>query len=464
MPLLVALVVVTTVAVLARWTTLPWSMALGDSLGPWLVAARGPWSTAPHAPPYGWMLAVPHALVLPFAPDLYSAFAAIRVVDALVAPLGCWAAWRLTHNFGGSLAVGLLLALDPSLLDTATSGAEAYQSPVAIALLTLAATRPRARAESAVGAVAFAWAVMCHPLALMAAPFLLGFRWRPTFWLLSGLLLVPHLLRLWTAAPTGTPLEWAFPWTAGAAWLQQSGPAALLFGAGTLAGLWHRRLRPFARATIVTLLLTFLAGTRLGYLRDHHLRLPSAPAALGLAALPGPLALLSTAFLLKWPEQDPGAARLRRPGTLGLLHRTTTTLADTAQAGPLVVDGFRTVHIPAVEPGGVWLDLLLRGVPAENLDVAPTSRVAVLVTGKRDDPIHHAPEAHGLERLDHRDTWSIWLGPPDAVQAWSVADCAARESQSTRRPRVGGAWDGLALVHPERGAASVSSWWTCRHE
>ena len=88
------------------------------------------------------MLAVP--MILAAVSDLYATFAAIRVVDALVAPLGAWAAYRHTHNLWGALAVGLLLALDPSLIDTATNGAEAYQA-VALAAVALLVSR---RAET----------------------------------------------------------------------------------------------------------------------------------------------------------------------------------------------------------------------------------------------------------------------------------------------------------------------------
>ncbi len=439
-------------------------MALGDSLGPWLVAARGPWSTAPHAPPYGWMLAVPHAVLLPTSADLYSAFAAIRVVDALVAPLGAWGAFRLTRNPWGALAVGLVLALDPSLIDTATSGAEAYQAPVAIAALTLFTTARGRWHTSLLTALAFSWAVMCHPLSILAAPILLLHRRRCGVLLATALLLGPHLWRLATHAGDALAPEPRFPWLGLQAWASQSGTTAILFGLGLAAGLVHRRVRPTSAAALAALGLMIATGARIGYLRDHHLRILSAPVAVGLAALPGPLGLLAAAPLLRWPAPDEGRARNRRPGTLGLLHRTTTTvLSRRDPSHPLVVDGFRTTRVPAVEPGGVWLDLSLRGVPRTELDRTTDCQIALLLTAPRDATEHEAPAAFGLVPVEHWDTWSIWMGSPEALHAWSTSDCADRTATRARLPRVGGAWDGLALFHPERGAASVDDWWACRH-
>jgi len=246
--------------------------------------------------------------------------------------------------------------------------------------------------------------------------------------------------------------------------VRQSGAMSILFGVGLVAGLTHERVRPTSKAALTALALMLVAGTRIGYLRDHHLRILSAPAAVGLAALPGPLGLLAVIPLLRWPTPDEGRARHRRPGTLGLLHRTTNTvMSQRDPSRPLVVDGFRTIHVPAVEPGGVWLDLSLRGLPTAQLDRTTDSQLALLVTAPRDAPEHEAPAAFGLVQADHRDTWSIWLGSPEALHAWSSADCADRIASDARLPRVGGAWDGLAIFHPERGAEAVDGWWACRH-
>ena len=454
---------ITAVAVGARWSLLPQSMALGDSLGPWLVAARGPWSTEPHAPPYGWMLAVPHAVILAAVSDLYSAFAAIRVVDALVAPLGAWAAYRHTHNLWGALAVGLLLALDPSLIDTAISGAEAYQAPVALAAVALLVS-PMRWNTAILTAATFSWAVMCHPLSLVAAPLLLLHTHRATVCALTTVLIGPQLLRLASHASAAAGPTMQFPGAAAEAWMLQSGLVAGLFALALASAMTHRTLRTTAAATLASLVCMLAVGTHIGYLRDHHLRILSAPAAMGLARLPGPLALAATALVVRWPSRDEGRSRDRRPGTLGLLNRTTNTvLSSRDPSRPTVVDGYRTVHVPAVEPGGVWLDLLLRGVPTEALDVQDNSELVVLVTAPRDAAEHTAPATPGLVQADHRDTWSIWMGTPEQVRAWSDADCAARMHTEQSLPRVGGAWDGLALVHPERGAASVEGWWACRH-
>ena len=457
MRLLVLLVTVLLVAVGARWSQLPGSMALGDSLGPFLVAARGPWSTAPHAPPYGWLLAVPHALVLPFATDLYSAFAAIRVVDALVAPIGAWTALRLTGRTGSALSVGLLLALDPGLLDTATSGAEAYQAPVAIALVALATTFRTRGAWLA--AVAFPWAVMAHPLSTCLAPLLVRVRWRVAPLLLMAGLLGPHLWGLLHHSPERAPP--ALPIGALTAWFTQGQAAAVLFVAALGAGLVIRRTRSLMVPTLASLGLLLLAGTRLGYLRDHHVRLVSAPTAVGLAALPSPIALVGAATALRWPTGSTRRGAHRRPGTLGLLHTTTTAIAAARPSQrPLVVDGVRTVHVPAVEPGGVWLDLLLRGTPTAALDINDNTLVAVIVTGKRHADVLRSPGTAGLTEVFVHDTVAVWTGTAEDITLWSGTLC----TPDSPPPRVGGAWDGLALVHPERGAASVSGWWACQQQ
>jgi hypothetical protein len=119
-------------------------MTLGDSLGPWWVAWRGPLQTTPHAPPYGWFLALPYAAILAFARSLWQAEAALLVLHALVAPLGALlAAAQAPRRWApvAALSVGGLVAVDPGLLDTAISGAEGYLGALWLGILVWAGPR-----------------------------------------------------------------------------------------------------------------------------------------------------------------------------------------------------------------------------------------------------------------------------------------------------------------------------------
>lgn len=451
------LVITWGVATAARWTRLPEASALGDALGPWLVGARGPWSTTPHAPPYGWLLAVPHAALVRVCPDLWTATAALRAIDALVAPLCAWTVWRHRRSVPGTLAVGLLVGLDPGLIDTATSGAEAYQAPVAVAALVLATTHGRARWGPWLAAGAFCWAVMAHPLALVASPLLLLVSWRRAPAALLGLTigLGPHAARLASSA-AGIESPELPSVTAFSAWFQQGGAVAAAIGTGLVVGWGARATRSQTAATWAGVGLLAIAGARLGYLRDHHLRILTAPAAAGLRVLPGAAVLAGTLAVVRWPD-DPLEQRGggRRPGTLGLLHRVSSVVAnDLAQTpGRRIVDGMVLSGVPAVEPGGVLLDLWLRGVDPKRIDVPQDTvdKVILVVSSRRGS----APLTEGaLDRLDGWDTWALRSGSLSEVREWTQSVC-------TPDTRTGGAWDGLALLHPQRGASATEAWWAC---
>jgi len=452
------------VAVAVRWTRLPEASALGDSLGPWLVAARGPWQTRPHAPPYGWLLAVPHALILSMARDLWSAFAAIRVVDAMVAPVVALAVLRRGRSPWRALAAGLLLAFDPGLIDTATSGAEAYQAPVAISMVVLATTAGRARWGPWLAGGAFAWALMCHPLSLVAVPLLARVRWRrsPAAVWATGLLVLPHAWSLARAAGGAASESPSLPSLAFQAWVDQAGPVVGVFALAALGVLRMPRMRlPVGLGAV----LLVLAGTRLGYLRDHHVRLLSPPLTMGLAAVPGPLSLGAVALTARWPT-NPATRRGgdRRPGSLGLLHKVGSTLLSARTPGrPMLVDGATDHGVLAVEPGGLLLDLSLRGVPPDQLTTTDDGDVVIILSGQRHHIWLDSPASHDLERIGGRDTWTLYMGRPDQLRAWSVADCERRREAGQPAPRVGGAWDGLALFHPELGAEAVD-WWACARD
>jgi hypothetical protein len=199
-------------------------------------------------------------------------------------------------------------------------------------------------------------------------------------------------------------------------------------------------------------LLLLLAGGGIGYLRDHHLRLLALPALAGLAALPGWTAWLPLLFLRLPTDPVSRPSEARRPGTLGLETRLAAALAARAER-PLVVDGVWVSGAPAAEPGALLLDLWLRGEPASAL--APGGAVALVVTAERAD-LAALPAWPGLTEIARDDRLVVLLGSPAAARDWTGALCAEGAP-----PRLGGAWDGLAILHPALGAEAATGWLGC---
>ena len=442
-------------AVGLRWRALPLVMTLADSLGPWWVAWRGPLQTTPHAPPYGWILALPYAAILAFARSLWQAEAALLVLHALVAPLGALlAAAQAPRRWApvAALSVGGLVAVDPGLLDTAISGAEGYLGALWLGILVWAGPRVPPALRPALAALLFAAAVMNHPLCACAAPLL----WPATRgarslgpWLaglgLGGLLLGPHLLSLRAAAGglSGPPGA-----AAGAlvAYAQQGGPAALLFAGGPVVGLLFRRTRALSAATCLSFGALLLVGEQLGALRDHHLRLLSLPAAAGWAGLSGPALVLALLLLRPAPDplSRPGAHQ--RPGTLGMTHALGLVLERSGawdSAEGVLVDGVLVgPGVPAAEPGGLVLDRLIRGGGLK----APTLQSDLLLVLSFPRGARPAPPA-GAAALYAGDTVALWRWPRAGASAGGLPAGAA----------VGGAMDGLVLIDPQADAA-LTAW------
>ena len=437
----------------ARWPSLAVAVALGDAMGPWWSAARADLLPPPHAAIYGGALAWPHRAILVGASSLWSAFAALFAVQALVAPAAGLLAWRRVGRLAPAVVVGMLAALDPGLLDTTVSGSKGYLAALWIGGLAIAAT---ARGPAAgLGPLAFGLAVANHPLAICAAP-LLALLPRTRF-TAAGLVVVlpalaPQVLRVIGADAGGGGAGLAAPVQALGAWLSTEGAMAAALVGGLLVGARDPRTRPQALATAASLALLLLAGGGIGYLRDHHLRLLALPALAGLAALPGWTAWLP--LLALRPPTDPVSrpSEARRPGTLGLETRLALTLAARAER-PLVVDGVWVSGAPAAEPGALLLDLWLRGEPASAL--APGGAVALVVTAERAD-LGALPAWPGLSEIARDDRLVVLLGSPAAARDWTAALCSR-----VPPPRLGGAWDGLAVLHPSLGAEAATGWLGC---
>ncbi len=433
-------------AVAVRWQGLAVTSALGDAMGPWWVGARGPLTTTPHAPPYGWMLALPHALLLAGADSLWSAVAGLHLLHALVAPVVGLATARLAGRTAPGLVAAAARALAPGLLDTCWSGAEAYLAPVGIGLLVLAPTLGRWGPWLA--ALALPWATMNHPYALLVgAPLAALLPWRPAPAALGLLLLGPHLVHLAAASATGEAAAGATGTaTALDAWVRTAGPGALVVGAGALAGLRAPGPRRVVAAGLAGLGLLIVAGLWVGPLRDHHLRLAAVPLVAGLAGVPGRWvwALLLGLRLPPDPVQRP--AQGLRPGTLGLLHHTSRALD--AVPGPLQVLAATPRGAPVVEPGGVVLDRWLRGGA---LGTGGTVALVLTVGRGNEDEL---PE--GILRIDGRDGWVLATGTEAAVRDATATLCA-------RAPglRAQTAWDGWVVAVPGQPAAALEAAWGC---
>jgi len=440
----------TLLAVALRWQTLPAASALGDAMGPWWVAARGSPFATPHAPPYGWLLAATYTPLLAGAGSLWQAVSGLMVLHALAAPVTVWVLRRCGAGWPPALLAGLAASVDRGLLDTATSGAETYLAPVFIGLTAAAVAGPRPRPLLA--GTSLAMAVHHHPLSLCAVPLLLLLpRQKASVWVLLPLavLLVPHLAQL-VDHPTGLGGgSTAAPLVALDAWRLQLGPQAYLVGGALLLALVRPTTRRLGLATLASLLLLLLAGAGMGMLRDHHLRLLVIPALAGLATLRGPWALLG--LLLLRPPIDPVTheSHTRRPGTHGLLSQVTTAVASTG-ASPLIVDGVWISGVPAAEAGAVMLDLHLRG--RDDIDLG--GQIALIISAERKD----LPTIEELTEVHRGDRHRVVRGSEEQVATWLGDHCAERFAEGAPLPRLGGAFDGLAILAPGVPASRLEAW------
>lgn len=435
-------------AVWARWRDLPAAMMLGDAAGPWLVALGDPLGRRPHAPPYGWGLYPPYALCLALSGSLWQAVSGLHLLHALAAPMTSLAALRLRPGgWAAALAAGALVALDRGLIDTALSGSEGYLGASWVAAAALGLTARDRTWGPPLACAGLAFAAMNHPLAACLAPLLLALPRRRSSLAgltLGTLLLAPRVLRALGEPLPGTGGLTLSSWQAAGAWLDQGGLGAWALLAAALAGLLSPRSRPLAAGTLLSAAALLGAGLALGYLRDYHLRLLTAPAALGLAGLPALWALPFLLALRPPIAQRPPPGSPDRPGTLGLTSTLSAALLDAPR--PLVVDGAWVSGTAAAEPAAISLDLHLRGWPLEDLLPDEGATVAVIVSARRGD----------LARIDYPeraaggDRHFLVIGDPAGI---SEALCGLS-------PRLGGAWDWVAAAKPGATLEEVGRWWS----
>jgi len=432
-------------ALWVRWRDLGASLMLGDATGPWLVALADPIGGSPHASPFGWALHPPYAICMALAGSLWEAVAGMQALHALAAPLAAWAVLRFrSDGWAAALAAGALVALDPGLVNTALSGSKGYLGATWLAAATLGiAARGRWGPPLACGA--FAIAVMNHPYALVAAPLLLALprtRWTAGGIGLAALLLAPRILRaLGEPAPGSGGIELDFL-EAGDAWLDQGGIGALALLLAPFAGLADRRTRPLAVGLLLAVLAAALMSLKLGYIRDYHMRLLTVPAAACLAGLPRHWAALAL-LALRVPAHRLPPDRPPQPGTLGLTTHLASALDAADAPRPILLDAARISGVPAAEPAAVALDLHLRGWPL--VDLAPGGTVALLVTAERE----HMPSIPTTPpRVLSGDRYLLVTTDADAL----AADLCPMS------PRFGGAWDWLAVAHPELTMEDAPDW------
>jgi hypothetical protein len=271
------------------------SMVLSDAMGPWIRAAASPWNTDVHAAPYGPGLHLHLRAALEMADSLREALTLNAALHSLAAPLAVLVATRL-GGWSAGLSAGVLVALDPGLVDTTLSGAEGYAAPMWIGVAVLLAQK-RSPQAAFLAPLALALAVHNHVLSLCALPFLVPIR--PRIPLLAGLAIAGVLCAPMISSLQGqvAGMELALG-EAADAWADQGGWAALTMAGCAVLALLRQHTRMHALALLVSVGLLGAAGNRAGYLRDHHLRLLTVPLAGCLAALPTPLRLLPLAYPL----------------------------------------------------------------------------------------------------------------------------------------------------------------------
>lgn len=449
-----------------------------DALGQYLAAMavlRGGMPFVPN-PEGGHVL---WAWVLPLvamAPSL-TALVKLRMVQAaLVAPVAAAAAWVLADPGTGpgdglmrrslaAIGAGVVLALDPGLIDTLQVAFRGYAAPEFIALATLfgvLALRGRSWALP-VATVCLVGASGQHPLAtgatlgaLLALPWL----WRSVgtkavlFSLGVGLVAtLPRLLHIAEIGGCGQGVlacvgavamgsaevdatGWGLIERAVHDRVMVEGPAVWFpLVVGPLLALIPGRRSHAQRGALVFALGVVVGVVTLGLsidtLRPYHLRIFAAPlavvAAAGLSRGGALAGVLSLAAAFAWFGQRPVG-----PGQGGALADELGELVATG-SGPVRVDGVWLGSPVGVEPAPVVLSAVLQGASPAHLSLSPGTPVLLLVSGTA---------VGGPEPERAAPGWSL-LRFDDPQEAVVFVD-----HQDPAPVMVGGALDWQKAVHP----------------
>lgn len=453
-----------------------------DTLGPYLRAysAGFHWIPRPPNPESGdglWLLAWPlvHA-----ASSLVELMQLRMVLGGVVAPAAFGAVWGLLDDrtsriqrWSASLCAGVLVAMDPGLVDTLISGARSYGAPELVGLATLTgawALRGSRLAGAATGGL-LVLAVDHHPLAagmglgaVLCWPRLreqLGDRGIGLAVLTGGLLAVPRVLRTGVQAMCGEgpidclskvaqsnigpevdrvgllseALHDRFAVDLGWLWL------VLLLGVLLSLRSRPRRAGAWAIGGLVGLLLI---GSLIGYVRSYHLRILAVPiavaASIGLSRLwPACWAAAVAAAVWGWTERpvgpDPGA-----------LERADTIAAEVVKLqGTLWVDQVWWDGPPRVDAPAVVLSAVLQGADPDRFELAESATLVLLTSAGPPPPWPPLLEGPG---------WRVHAAP-------GAAEARAWVSGRAIKPRqVGAALDWAGALHPGRADPSTARWWS----
>jgi len=486
---------------LAAWTrlrVLDQVVVGSDSLGPYLQA----WSLSlahvqagalprPPNPESGDFLWITMLPLVHAARSLQELFRLRFVVGAAVAPLGFLATWVWAaredgkrvwtegrwSQLCGAVAAGVVLAVDPGLVDTLVSGARGYAAPEVAALLTLLLAL--AWRGSAVAGIAAACVLVVamdlHPLAaglglgcLLLLPGMgerMGYAELGTAFLFGLLFALPRLLRLLALAQCG-PDAMACLAEVARSNVHGDESVQLLFlvaahdrllvdlGPGVVIGLSVGLVlsKPYTGAGALALgglLGMLLIGGATGYLQSYHLRILAAPlavgAGVGLSRL-WPLAL-AWAGWAAWTEL-PALPQGLDPGAAARHDQVAAMLAD--EAGPLWVDRVWWDGPPVLDASGVVLAGLLQGQDPERFRVGPEVPLVLLSVGQ-------GTAVPGREL-------AAGTAGPDATP-WTVVRVAGRgvvrqviDHGHVVPHQEGGAWDWLVALQPEGADLEQTRW------
>ncbi len=475
------------ILLLALWA-LAWGMRLrglpaatvgSDSLGQFLAALgllRG--GGLPHPPnPEGghslWLMVLP---LLPLADSLQGLLRLRFALGALVAPLCGLAAWLLAEargRFPAALAAGVVVALDPGLIDTLIVAFRGYGAPELLALATVGgalALRGR-RGGLALAGLSLLAATGQHPFAagaglgaLLCAPLLgpsLSTTERRLTLALGLLFLLPRLHHLawladcgpgawacWARVASGsaeaeTPLREMLRRAANdrilvEGWLPWP---ALALGLLLLLPRQDAPGRGLRRWALGSLLGVLALGLLAHSLRPYHLRLAmpalAVAAAVGLSRFP----LLP----LVW---------------VGLCGVDWLPRQPLLPAAPPAAEADALARKLALLPGPVWVDAVYFGHPV-GLESAPVVLAAVL-QGQDPDGLRMAENGGLVLIVNGYEACRGPLSPLDSGQGWvalSFADRqAARAWLATQPPptAIGGAMDWSGRLHPD--APPIPPW------
>jgi len=467
------------VALAARLRGLDAASTGSDALGQFLAA----WSVGPgHLPnppnPEGghalWVLAWP---LVHLAGSLRELFMLRFALAALIAPLTAAAVLLLAgagaRRWGAAAAAGVLVSVDPGLLDTLVVAFRGYGAPEMAALASVGLGL--AMADRPIGLLLIGPAVVAaagqHPMGaglalgvLAVLPDLArrwGRRWIAAAVAVGVIAALPRLLWVLHMADCGRPAAECLAGVALSSSEPSVGPGELLrralhdrlvvelgapaLGFWAIAGLAGRireaRTRVAALWVSGCLLGVIVLGLSVHSLRPYHLRVVAAP--LAIAAVLGagrawPLLLIwvGVAGAAWWPERAT-SRHLRAVDSLAeqLLHADTSLRVDTAYFGTPV----------GLDPAAVVLSAVLQGCPADRFSLDARAG-EILIVSSGPDP------GAGARQIGAGPGWvALRFADRRGARAWV-------DAQSPPPVFVGGAWDWAVALYPRAVDLAEASW------